>query len=137
MHADKVNLLFKKFPKLYSHSPAINCGDGWFDLILSLSQVIEHIINSLPPELQDEVFASYIKEKFGTLSYFMNAEIPKITGAIDMAEYMSSNLCEVCGNSGHGRNISNWLATLCETHYLEKKLETEKILSNILLKREQ
>lgn len=72
-------------------------GDGWFDLINTLCYQIAEAVKAgdMPP-----VFASQVKEKFGTLRFYYyggNDETERLT---DLAETKSETTCEVCGQPG-------------------------------------
>lgn len=110
--------LLEKYPKLLKGVSYIECGDGWYNLLDNLCKVISHHIKKLPEEIVDEIYAVQIKEKFGTLRFYMNQETPFISGAIDLADSMSSSICEECGLPGRSTN-KGWIKVLCEEH--EKK----------------
>lgn len=56
-----------------------------------------------------------IKEKFGTLRLYIDGCYPYINGVIDMAEHMSSHICEKCGQIGKTYSLG-WHKTLCLDH---------------------
>lgn len=58
--------------------------------------------------------AAQVKEKFGTLRFYMTAHNPGITEAIRAAEAASAITCEDCGDPGTPRQ-NGWLRTLCDT----------------------
>lgn len=91
------------------------CGDGWFDLLLECSIKIEAIINSLPGLDQVGFYATQVKEKFGTLRFYMSYHTDEIDAIIAIAEEKSSVTCEVCGAPGQLRGNS-WLSTTCDEH---------------------
>jgi hypothetical protein len=62
-----------------------------------------------------QVVASQVKEKFGTLRFYINGGDDYIYGLISMAESMSSVTCEICGKPGTV-NGGSWLSTRCEEH---------------------
>jgi hypothetical protein len=56
-----------------------------------------------------------IKEKFGTLRFYEEGG-DAVTGAyVNLAEQMSSRICEVCGNRGRLRG-GGWIRALCDAH---------------------
>lgn len=126
MTPEKTKELIDAHPKVFSHIKHLECDDGWFVLIRALCGVIEHEVSRLPLELQEQIHAVQIKEKFGGLRFYMNHETPKISGAIALAEELSNNTCEVCGVFGGHKNVGGWLATLCDTHYQTKLQEREE-----------
>lgn len=78
------------------------------------------MIKYMPPEMQEQLYAVQIKQKFGGLRFYMNQSTPKMDGAIDLAEELSNNMCEVCSEHGGHKNIGNWITTLCEKHYKQE-----------------
>jgi hypothetical protein len=59
--------------------------------------------------------AVQVKEKFGTLRFYVNAATDKHYDYIDFAELMSGRTCEVCGAPGQTYPIG-WHQTLCDQH---------------------
>ncbi len=120
---------------------AFECGDGWFELINVLCQQIQQEVDyniiynqniqprsksgALPKtkQLSLQVIASQIKEKFGTLrGHFDNIhceENKRIKGMISMAEAMSYNICEECGNKAT-ITTTGWIRRLCSSCYLAR-----------------
>lgn len=122
--ADKLRI---KFPRVLSHPQEIWVRDGWYDLLNGLFAIIESSIEyDFPAEKRDQIYATQIKEKFGTLRVYMYGLNDRISGAIDMAELYSGLVCEVCGNKGSLVHIGNWVQTLCETDYQSGLLEYEQ-----------
>lgn len=62
---------------------------------------------------QDYPRASQVKEKYGTLSFYMTKYTPEIEHLIKAAEKKSASTCELCGATGRLRTGS-WLSTLCD-----------------------
>lgn len=93
----------------------IECGLGWYDLIDKLSQDLENEILKLPTKEQKEYYAVQVKEKCGTLRYYMSTYTDKISDLIEQAETASATICERCGATGSLiRSNHGWLQTLCE-----------------------
>ena len=67
------------------------------------------------PDPIEQVVATQVKEKFGTLRFYYCGGDNYIRGLVDMAENMSGVMCEVCGSPGWRRRGS-WFRTLCEEH---------------------
>jgi hypothetical protein len=74
------------------------------------------------PEACDQVIATQIKEKFGTLRFYYCGGDDYCHGVESMAESMSAVTCEVCGSSGKIRN-GKWIRTLCDEHAKESGYE--------------
>jgi hypothetical protein len=70
------------------------------------------------PEPFPQVFATQVKEKYGTLRFYLSHEDEYISGVIAMAEYLSGAICETCGAPGKSRD-SGWTRTLCDEHAKE------------------
>lgn len=121
MELDKA--LVRDFPNLYRDRGkhynescmywGFECGDGWEPLIRELSAELEKIILELPPDYREEVRASQVKEKFGTLRFYMSRHIDSMDEHINKAEYKSAITCEMCSRPGTLRKGS-WYKTLCD-----------------------
>lgn len=74
------------------------------------------------PKPCEQVVAAQIKEKFGTLRFYVGGGDDHTKGAIQMAEAMSAVTCEECGAPGvlSGRG---YLRTLCDRHQRKKDNE--------------
>lgn len=73
----------------------------------------------------EDITISQIKEKFGTLRFYIYGGSDAIDKLIDTAEDLSSVTCEQCGQSGELRD-NGWLFTLCDECW-DKKLKEEKL----------
>lgn len=123
-----------KYPELCSNI-GYEIGPGWYGLVGKLIASIHAHVKSnncyrerlmkenrmrLPiPEYMEYPTIVQIKEKFGALRFYCDGADKYIEGLIDMAEIMSSGICEKCGNVGHTRE-GGWLVTLCDQHYQER-----------------
>ncbi len=116
-------------PKLYKEGMIFECGLGWYGLLHDLSMKIEKILekeaeNSKLHEGEEneyvEMFAIQVKEKYGTLRFYMSAQTEEMEPLIHSAEVLSSQTCEFCGEPGkmHG---THWLKVRCDKCYEEKK----------------
>ena len=56
-----------------------------------------------------------VKEKYGTLRFYIDGGTDEHYSLIRMAEGMSSVTCEVCGSKGK-RNYYGWISTRCPEH---------------------
>ena len=120
MNKANTKKLLEDFPDLYSEhtKPAMeslmcwgfDCYDGWFDLIYELSKKIG--------EYDPGVKALQVKEKFGTLRFYIHGGDEKIDDIIDQAEQKSSEICEICGKLGRLRGKS-WVIIACEDCWKE------------------
>jgi hypothetical protein len=128
------NQLFEKYPEFFSNKDlgprnscmafGITCGNGWYDLIDLICQIVESLNKNIKDrnrliagnneEIIDFKF-DQIKEKFGGLRVYYSGGDDYIRGLVRMAEAISYKACEVCGNKGEC-NKSGWFTTLCPTH---------------------
>jgi len=114
--------LLDEFPELYrgrNHSVTkslmcfgFECGDGWYQIIHSLSVDIMKIVSDdgidVPEVMQ-------VKEKFGGLRFYAHGSNEWVNQRILEAEEASMETCEVCGKPGR-RRPGGWIRTVCDTH---------------------
>jgi hypothetical protein len=102
----------------------ISCGRGWYRILEELDAKLSY--------LYPEYKIAQVKEKFGTLRFYLEGEPFGIVGdlmddAIRQAEVESGKTCEICGNSamrgGDGwvydgsvgtRARGGWYKTVCD-----------------------
>lgn len=82
------------------------------ETVLVYKRAVAIAIDDLPCILQ-------IKEKFGTLRFYVNGGNDKVDALIEYAEEMSAHTCEICGSPGSQTN-TGWIRTLCDTHKQNK-----------------
>ena len=118
MNKEKTDKLLNDFPLLYLNKSikkslmcfGFECGDGWYNIIYELSKKINDIIEKMPEE--DRPYVFQVKEKFGTLRFYMSSETKEMSELINEYEKRSSFICETCGSYGELRKYG-WLRTLC------------------------
>ena len=127
MNRQLMQTLFEKYPRLYCGRKmslqenlmpfGFECGDGWFGLIDRLSDEIETECQRLLREGElkenDLPIAVQVKEKFGTLSFYMSYTTEAMLGMINKAAAKSAVTCEKCGGRGV-LNIEGWWSVRCE-----------------------
>ena len=103
MTHDNTQKLFNSFPRLYRGrvksvqeslmSLGFDCDDGWFDLIWTLSQKIEDTARQAGLELQCNAWteAIQVKQKMGTLRFYLESPTETMTALISKAEKDSAN----------------------------------------------
>lgn len=113
MSPENTQKLFDTFPHLYRGrvkslqeslmSWGFTCGDGWFDLVWTLSQDIEDLARTtgLEPHSDEWPEAVQVKEKHGMLRFHLK-RTPlttryKVVVLIREAELRSAIICEECG----------------------------------------
>ncbi len=113
---------YDKYPKIFVQRKlpmtetcmcwGIDCGDGWYWLIDNLCSSLQFDIDkNNEPQLE----AVQVKEKFGTLRFYTNGSTDKQDGMISLAEFMSSSICENCGEIGKTTtNKVGYIQTLCK-----------------------
>lgn len=142
MKKELENILFDKYRFLYRDLAYLSCNDGWFNLIDELSAKLEYEIKMIiehdsflcvcEHRCDDHMFgtgvcaececrsfttnhpaATQVKEKFGTLRFYMNYTTKEIDDLINDAEHRSCVICESCGSAGTlcGRE---WVSVLCK-----------------------
>jgi hypothetical protein len=116
MSPELTQKLVEKYPKLFSSKQfwGFECGDGWYDLL-------DHLCGSLVTYTygDEEIYVDQVKEKFGRLRFYLSKEDDVMHGMVSMAEHMSGQICETCGNRGETRGGS-WMVTLCDKHHEER-----------------
>lgn len=134
MHKRLDEKLCKDFPLLYSdrngdiQSTCMCWGfevrDGWYQLLYDLSSKLEPLIAKYKAEMDadpnlnedDKKWyprASQVKEKFGTLCFYMTSATDEMYQLISEAENRSAEICETCGKPGKLRS-SGWIACQCD-----------------------
>lgn len=102
----------------YDIRTGLSCDDGWYEIIRSASVKIEAIIQSVPEDQREHYWVSQIKEKCGTLRYYMQGHTDDIDKIIEEAEQLSRITCEMCGcknRSVETKWIGGWIFTFCRT----------------------
>lgn len=126
---DRWDRLRHECPKLYKYGIVFECGYGWFDIIHDLSIKIEYLLEeatemhcAVEGEENEnaEMFAVQVKEKYGTLRFYMSCETREMSDLIHAAEVLSSKTCENCGATGTVRGTT-WFSTRCNKCHEEKK----------------
>ena len=57
-----------------------------------------------------------IKEKFGTLRFYVRGAGDDVHAIIERAVERSAVTCEACGAAGNLRRRPGWMRTLCDEH---------------------
>jgi ssDNA-binding Zn-finger/Zn-ribbon topoisomerase 1 len=115
MNQENERKLVEDFPNLYRgvNLPitenlmafGFECGDGWFDLLYDLSKKLT--------ETSPEIYAVQVKEKFGTLRFYITDYPDEANIAVQKAEKLSGVTCEECGKPGVLCHSGRWLKTIC------------------------
>lgn len=124
MDAKLQKKLYESFPKLYRQKDlsirescmpwGIETGSGWFKLIYDLSKKIS--------EIAPECEAVQVKEKYGTLRFYVNGYNDDVETLIDEYEKLSAKTCEICGDTKTAKQRGKaWISTLCNKCAKKKK----------------
>ncbi len=122
------DMLRQLCPKLYKHGIAFECGPGWYNILHELSIKIERKLEEYAEKYKTvegeeneycEMYAVQIKEKYGTLRFYMSCETDEISELIHEYEALSSQTCECCGAPAKMRG-RHWMEVKCDKCYLEK-----------------
>lgn len=119
MNEQLTQQLYTKYPKIFAQRNlsaqetcmvwGLECGDGWFHLIDSLCRDIQKHCN-----VSDfQVEATQVKEKFGSLRFYINSGDDYIYALIEKAEQISYKTCEKCGSTKNTQHTRGWIVTLC------------------------
>ena len=71
------------------------CDDGWANLLVELCEKIQRHLDTLNAEQAQAVFATQVKEKYGTLRFYLSCHDDVLQELISNAERQSANTCEV------------------------------------------
>jgi hypothetical protein len=102
--------LYAAFPMLYRsfYQPitktflreSLDCGDGWFELLMQLSADIENLAHQEGRNASNWPAAQNVKEKYGTLRFEVCGGSQAMLDLTYAAERKSGKVCEECGNCG-------------------------------------
>ncbi len=139
--------LVRDFPLLYADRNTsmmqtamcwgFECGDGWEPIIRKASKKIEKLIQAYLKAYPDNGYlprASQVKEKYGTLRFYLNSSTDAMEKICEQVERQSEDICEECGAKGKIRG-RGWYYTSCEEHAEEgdkmplKKGKSKKVIS--------
>lgn len=117
--------LYEKYPEIFSVDTndkmpfalfGIECGRGWLGL---LDELCADLVKIASDEGRPAPKVSQVKEKFGSLRFYVDAASDAMYARIDEAEDRSSKICEKCGKRGKTTEVDGWWCTLCPEHLAE------------------
>ncbi len=91
------------------------CGDGWFEILWRLCVNLEPLVMELERETGRRLEVVEVKQKLGTLRFYVSHHSDPIDDRIAEAQLESSRTCEVCGQPGLWRR-GHWIRTRCDEH---------------------
>lgn len=125
MSPDLDEALVRDFPLLFRDRHAsplqscmhwgFECGDGWEPLIRRAAEKLEKCITEIAGLTLAPPYASQVKEKYGTLRFYLNCETDEMAEIVHQAEMESEKTCEECGSPGKLRG-EGWYYTACYRH---------------------
>lgn len=112
-----------------------DCDDGWFDLIWNLSQAIEEAArrDGCDPQSEDWPEAVQVKQKAGTLRFYLAKNTNKFAALVDNAMKASEEICEVCGTPGAiAADMQSGVRIVCSDHNPECLRESSVVAPRIV-----
>lgn len=94
-------------------------GDGWYWLLDTLCDHIQRYLDNNKHLHIEQVVASQVKEKFGTLCFYYDGGNEYIRGIVSHAEFLSGSICEMCGTTNNIGMTQGWLTTICYEDWLK------------------
>lgn len=124
MKAELDAALVKDFPEIFRDRNGdmrttamcwgFECGNGWEKLIRTCCEKLMYLSKC---EGVEPPVASQVKEKYGSLCFYVWNATEIAHMVIDHYENQSHHICETCGEYGHIRRQNNaphgWLSCLC------------------------
>ena len=99
-------------PKQSAMSWGFECGDGWYWLIDNLCKLLMWDEKTGKPQTNPPI-ALQVKEKFGSLRFYVHGAGERQYNFIEMAEYLSGSICETCGTTHDVFQTEGWIRTTC------------------------
>jgi DNA-binding Lrp family transcriptional regulator len=99
----------------------LECDLGWYKLIDDLCYNIQKHCD----EVGFQVEASQVKEKYGTLSFYVSSADDYVFDLISKAEEESAHICEECGSKEGVTQTEGWIRTRCKVCMKKYKDEGE------------
>lgn len=141
MNQDLDNKLCKDFPNLFVDRKAsmqvtcmcwgFACGDGWYGIIREAAEQLEPLIVEIKQKYPNDFpRASQVKEKFGTLRFYLSHGTDQMYDIVSEAERKSDTTCEYCGKKGKLRK-GGWLKTLCNTCHKKEEGDQDGISESL------
>lgn len=131
MKENNANLLKAAYPTVFPENFYFECEDGWIDLISDIAKFIS--------SKTDNCYASQVKEKFGTLRFYIDCKngireelYVEISSYISAVERQSAHICEYCGvkldENNKSKAKSYWIKNICIPCKQKEDLNNEEAL---------
>lgn len=135
MNKQNTEKIFNDFPELFKDRTnmlqslmcfGFECGDGWYNRIYNLCKDIQEWFMKNRKEIPSHFSVQQVKEKFGSLRFYITAAPVEIHNLIRNAEHDSYFICENCGDDirthtfndkkyhSYHRDDLPWIVTLCD-----------------------
>jgi hypothetical protein len=129
MRGDLSGKIMKRCPIIYRGAQdgpdkklmcfGFECGSGWFEMILLLSESVEKVASNQRgkgEEIDNLPIVTQVKEKFVGLRFYVHHGTNEVYDMISKAEDKSYHICEICGGGGELRVIGGVFMTRCHEH---------------------
>lgn len=103
------NLIDRPAEEIARYEGLISKGDLSEDIV----QFYKNKIEEEKGKLIDQIEATQVKEKYGSLRFYTNIFNEDVEALISFAESLSEVTCEKCGSFGKP-NEKGWIVTLCD-----------------------
>ncbi len=102
MNSDLTKRLINTFSALYRYPLefGFECDDGWFGILLGLSEQLSDDASGVPTTSEDYPYAIQVKQKFGQLRWYGENLSEAMKSSIEIAAKYSLEACEICGAPG-------------------------------------
>jgi len=130
--------LVEKYPKIFQmveSTPQESCmawgictGDGWYWIIDKLCESLQYNTDN---NKHPQIVAAQVKEKFGTLRFYVNSATESQYEVIHFVESLTYDICEECGTTKDvSQNKGGWISTRCNSCREKLNEEGKKELEN-------
>lgn len=106
--------LVGKYPSIFPEGFYFECQEGWYELLDALCDRLQARTDM---HGDPQVIAQQVKEKYGTLRFYVGAASDEQFALIDQAEEDSAGICDICGVKGVLRD-GGWMMTRCDQHHV-------------------
>jgi len=103
-------------PRLSSMARGFGHGDGWYSILWRLCVDLEPLVTELEKETGERFEVVRVKQKLGTLRFYVSHHTDPIDERVAEAQKESSRTCEVCGQPGKQRETGGGVRAVCEEH---------------------
>lgn len=140
MRNELIDTLYQRYPAIFAEHIRLReerarwtiwCKDGWFDLIDTLCEQLQHWTDTRDAP---QYVATDVKEKFGALRFVARYKSAEQIGALEMAYALSTRLCEECGAPGRLVVDGCQLMVRCAQHEPEGALLAKEFKQRLAMR---